>query len=730
MTGDTALRDLAAWAGIADEYIDIWGRHHPTSDHTRTALLHAMRIDTTDVQRALEALRDRDWVNGLPPVLVVNDAAIPYDIAIYVAASHEDEIYTWTLTLETGQVLHGELRPSDLQRTDERVIHNQRHHAFCFPWTQKLPLGYHRFTCEGPRMNAALRLIVAPDRCYQPTAVAGNARVWGLALQLYAVRTQRNWGIGDFGDLEAALEIAARSGAAVVGVNPLHALFLSNPAHCSPYSPSSRLFLNPMYLDVEATAGFHECTQARARVASGEFQTRLRALRTDELIDYPGVAAAKLEVLELVYAQFTSPENANREEVHRFVRWQRDRGETLERFCVYHALQEHLQKQDSALWGWPAWPQAYRDPAAREVAAFVRANRPRIDFFAWLQWQCERQLDQVGKRALDLGLAIGLYRDLAVSVDRAGAEAWSFQDLYAADVSIGAPPDDFSLNGQNWGLPPMIPQRLQELGYEPLTALLRENMRGSGALRIDHVMGLMRLFCIPANAPASEGTYVYYPLHDLLAIVALESQRHRCLVIGEDLGTVPDELRSALAPLGVLSYRLLMFEKESDGSYKLPERYPRHALVAPTTHDLPTLAGLWCGRDLEVRASLNMFPPGTDRSERLARRAEDRVQLLLALERVHLLPEGMSVQAAAAAPMTPQLALAIFRYLGRAPAQVLMVQLEDVFGQLDQVNLPGTTDQHPNWRRKLAFDLEQWLDDPRLPALADALRHERGDSTR
>jgi (1->4)-alpha-D-glucan 1-alpha-D-glucosylmutase len=726
MSEESALRALAELTGIAAEYVDIWGRHHPTSTETRAALLRAMRIDTSHPQRALETLRNRDWINGLRPVLVVNDAATPYNIALYVAARHEHEVHNWTLTLENGRVLHGELRPADLQPIEERVIRNRHYHAFGFTLKQRLPLGYHRFALAGPQMNATLRLIVTPSHCYRPAAVSGEGRVWGLALQLYAVRSQRNWGIGDFTDLKAALEVASRSGAGVVGVNPLHALFPSNPAHCSPYSPSSRLFLNPMYLDVETVYGFADCTPARELAASGEFQARLRALRADELIDYPGVSAAKFEVLELVYAHFSSRANAGSEDARRFLRWQREAGETLERFCTYHALHEHFLKQDAALWGWPVWPAEYRDPASPQVAAFVRAHRQRVDFFAWLQWQCEVQLEAVGHHAWNLGLGVGVYQDLAVSVDRAGAEAWSFQDLFASEVSIGAPPDDFSLNGQNWGLPPMIPRRLEELSYEPFIAMLRTNMRASGALRIDHAMGLMRLFCIPPNASAADGTYVYYPLRDLLAILALESQRNQCMVIGEDLGTVPDELRASLAPLGVLSYRLLLFEKESDGSYKLPEHYPRQALVAATTHDLPTLAGFWVGHDLEVRASQNMFPSDADRSERLVRRAEERVRLLLALERTQLLPEGMTVQPVGAPEMTPQLAAAIFKYLARTPSQLMVVQPEDVFGQLDQVNLPGTTDQYPNWRRKLAINLEQWLEHPRLAAVADGLRTERG----
>src|SRR5689334_20679397 len=441
MNHHDALRALGELAGIASEYVDIWGRHHPTSDRTRTALLQAMRIDTEDPQRSLHSLRDRDWTLGIKPVLVVNDAASPYHITLYVAARYEHELHSWTLTLEGGQVLHGEVRPSDLERIDERVIRNRRYHAYSFAWRQRLPLGYHRFTWQGPGTDATLRLIIAPGRCYRPTALEGNGRVWGLALQLYAVRSQRNWGIGDFTDLKSALDIAARNGAGVVGVNPCHALFRSNPAHSSPYSPPSRLFLNPLYLDVEAVAGYRECGAASERVAGAEFQARLRALRADELIDYPGVAAAKLEVLGLIFAQFSARTHGGSEEARRFRRWQREAGETLERFCTYQALHEHFLKHDSSLWGWPVWPPEYREPGSPAVTAFIRSHRNRIDLFAWLQWQCEQQLEAAGTHAWNLGLGVGVYQDLAVSVDRAGAETWAFQDLYAGDVSVGAPPD-------------------------------------------------------------------------------------------------------------------------------------------------------------------------------------------------------------------------------------------------------------------------------------------------
>ncbi len=718
------LDALCELTGIASDYSDIWGHRHVTPESTRLELLSAMGIDVRDVQRALDERLNRDWLAGLRPVVVVNAPVTPYSIELYVALRRDQEPHTWTLRLESGQVHRGTIRPAQLERTAERVIADERYGQYGFLWQKRLPLGYHRFSVEGLGLQASMPLIVTPSACYRPQALSDRRRLWGPALQLYAVRSQRNWGIGDFTDLKTIVERSAAAGASIVGVNPLHALFPSKPQHCSPYSPSSRLFVNMLYLDVEAVSGFQDSPTARELVTSGEFQAHLRALRAEELVDYSAVTSAKLQVLELVYEAFHTQRTSNAWQA--FVQWQRNAGQTLERFCLYHALQEHFQHQDAGVWDWPVWPPQYRDPASPAVAEFARANRRRVDFFAWLQWQCALQLEVVGRRAWDLGFGVGAYGDLAVSVDRAGAEVWSFQDLYASGVSIGAPPDDFNMKGQDWGLPPMIPRRLVDLGYAPFIALLRANMRNAGALRIDHVMALLRLFWVLPGKSPSEGAYVYYPLHDLLGILALESQRNHCMVIGEDLGNVPDELRAALAPLGVLSYRVLLFEKEADGSFKPPSAYPFQAVVAASTHDLPTLKGFWLGHDIDVRASLGLFPSEEERSAQLVRRAEERARLLLALEREHLLPAGMSVHSSSAPEMTPELVLAILIYLARTPSQVMVVQAEDVLGQLEQVNLPGTTDKYANWRRKLPLNLEEWADDPRMPVFRQALQQERG----
>ena len=727
----SALDRLCALAGIAPEYNDIWGARRRAPDETRVALLQAMGIvaDAAGIEGALKEREDRSWRRGLPPVSVQREDAVPYRWEICCDERRRGQAHRFSLALESGEVRSGEFRPADLPPLAERVIDGARCFKVAFEWRDRLPLGYHRFTLQQPDGTApsVLTLIIVPRRCYMPPALEGGARVWGPALQLYAMRSARNWGIGDFTDLGKAIEVAGRAGAGIVGVNPLHALFPHNPDHISPYSPSSRVYLNALYLDVEAVPEFPECETARTAMAAPEFQSRLRALRATELVDYRGVAEAKLWALRAIFDHFRSrhllPRTARGDA---FLAYQRSGGESLARFALYQALQEDFHARDENVWGWPVWPEPYRDPASPQVRAFLEANRERVDFHAWLQWIAEEQLGACGRRSWELGLGVGLYQDLAISVDRAGAETWAWQGVYAEFASIGSPPDDFNLNGQDWGLPPPIPAALADSAYAPFVATLRANMRHAGALRIDHVMGLMRLFWIPPGGKPADGTYVHYPFQDLVGVLALESVRNRCLVVGEDLGTVPDAVRETLAPLGVLSYRLLLFEKERDGGFKAPAAYPAQALVAASTHDLPTLRSLWIGHDLDLRAKLGLYPSEAQRERQVEERAQDRARLLVALEREGLLPAGVTVHPVSAPEMTPELARALHVYLARSPAQVMMVQMEDVLGQLEQVNLPATSAEYPNWQRKLPLNLEEWSADARVTALAEALRRERG----
>ena len=680
-----ALERRAARYGIAPGFHDIWGQPHAASDATLAALL---------AQFGPEAEHPRE----LPPAAAIEARAARWSLPLGIAG--EARTLRWRVLEEGGATHEGEAHCAPP--------------GFRLELTLSLPPGYHRLSVAG--LSGETLLIAAPPRCYRPPALADGGRVWGPAVQLYALRSERNWGIGDFGDLAKLVELAAERGAGIIGLNPLHALFPHNPAHASPYSPSSRLQLNVLYVDVEAIDEFRECEPAQRRVRSAEFQARLGKLRAAPLVDYVGVAAAKFEVLELLYAHFRE-----RGLSAAFREFQDKSGPALRLHATYDALQAHFHAQAPATWGWPVWPEAFRSHDSPEVARFAGEHLERIEYYEYLQWQAERQLAQVSERCRARGLAVGLYLDLAVSVDRAGSDTWTQQECYALGASVGAPPDEFNPSGQNWGLPPLRPDRLRAQGYRLFIETLRENMRDAGALRIDHVMGLMRLFWIPAEQSAAEGTYVSYALDEMMAIVALESERQRCMVIGEDLGTVAEEMRAVLARYEVLSYRLLYFERGAGGIFKPSAEYPRDALVAVSTHDLATLAGWWVGRDLRLRLELGLFPNEAVFEKQLIDRAQERVRLMLALQHAGLLPPTLAPDVTGSQTLTPALAEAIHAFVAAAPSRVMMVQLEDVIGATEQANMPGTTEQHPNWKRKLPETLERLAADERLRSLAATL---------
>jgi (1->4)-alpha-D-glucan 1-alpha-D-glucosylmutase len=528
-------------------------------------------------------------------------------------------------------------------------------------------------------------------------------RLWGLSVQLYTLRSPRNWGIGDFTDLEELVTLAAEQGAAFVGLNPLHALFPANPHHVSPYSPSSRLFLNYIYLDITAVHDYYEHDEPRALVDGGEFQARLAKLRETEFVDYPGVAALKLEVLRLLYKGFVARHlGASTPRAKSFLVFLDEQGDDLIEQAAYDAIYSRFFAQTPEAGTWRRWPDSYRDPDQEQVRKFIRDNSEEVRFYQYLQWLSDQQLASVQRTAIEAGMPIGLYRDLAVGVDGGGAEAWAEQTSYSFEASVGAPPDPLALHGQDWGLPPLNPHRLRESGYSTFMKIIRSNMRHCGALRIDHVMSLFRLWWVPKGDSATNGAYVYYPLHDLLGILALESQRNRCLVVGEDLGTVPDQIRTALPEANVYSYKVVYFEKDRHNRFKPPRDYVHRAMATVTTHDLPTLAGWWEGIDLEMRDALKLFPTGEIRDSEYASRDYDRQVLLEALQQAGNLPEGMSADPASAPGITHALSTAVHVQLASSNAALMVVQPEDLILMREPVNVPGTTDQYPNWRRKLS----------------------------
>ncbi len=721
--------------GIELEYWDIWGKRHVVSDETKKVLLASMGIsveDDWDMEAAIAAREEEVWLRTVEPVLVVEEKEQPALIPLIFDEQEALTSVDWLLEEENGSRQWGSFLPGELEVEDSRNMGSTVRNRYLFPLPVTPGPGYHRFSVtiasQPEHSQPPMRLIVVPEACYTPPGLEEGRRTWGPSLQLYSVRSRRNWGMGDFTDLETLVEECSRMGAGILGVNPLHTLFPQNPHHISPYSPSTRLYLHHLYLDVEAVPDFAHCSEAREMALDPAFQARLSQLRNEEFVPYPEVHACKKQILERLYRHFREYHLAgDSERGGAFRDFQARGGEDLYLYGVFEALQEHFKALDDHTWGWPVWPEEYRDARSDAVASFAQSNAERVEFYQYLVWESERQLASVGQRSLECGLTVGLYQDLAVGVDGAGFETWAFQGLYALNARAGAPPDDFNLHGQDWGLPPFIPHRLRENAYEQFIQILRSNMRYSGALRIDHVMGFMRLFWVPPGKKPLEGTYVRYPFQDLLGILALESHRSHCLIIGEDLGTVPQEVRETLAARNVLSYRLLYFEKEEGGDFKLPSDYPAGALVAVSTHDLPTVRGFWKGRDIAVRTELNLFPTKKLREDQIVGRAQDRARLLLALEGEELLPESLvHVDSGLVAEMTSELIMAIHRYLCRTPSKVFMVQLEDLLGQVEQANLPGTVNEHPNWRRKLPLDLESLRGHQVLRETARFIQKERG----
>ena len=526
--------------------------------------------------------------------------------------------------------------------------------------------GYHQLRREED--GHLVRLIVSPGTCFLPE----DLRAWGWAAQLYAVRSRQSWGMGDLADLGRLGRWSSAQGAGMALVNPLHAAMPVGPQQASPYSPSSRCFRNPLYLRVEEVPG-----AASAGAGLEELAAAGRALNDSRRIDRDEVWRLKSSALEDLWEGFAGDPD--------FERYCEEEGPALAGYATFCALAEEHGLP------WTSWPASLRDPDGPDVAEFVARARRRIRYHQWLQWLLDAQLGRAGE-------AIGVVQDLAIGVDPAGADAWLWQDCFALDMRVGAPPDEFAAAGQNWGLPPFDPWQLRAAAYEPFITTLRAVFRHAGGVRIDHVMGLFRLFWVPEGASAADGVYVRYPWRDLLGILALESWRAGAWVVGEDLGTVEPFVREELARRRVLSYRLVWFEPDP------PPSYPAQALAAVTTHDLPTVAGLWSGADLAEQQELGQ-EPNVESTEAIRKRLVQWTGL------------------AADAPVD-EVVCRTYGLLAQAPSMVVAAVLDDALGVAERPNLPGTTTERPdNWCLALPSPLEDVEADPRVAAVVAAVGH-------
>jgi 4-alpha-glucanotransferase len=528
-------------------------------------------------------------------------------------------------------------------------------------------------------------------------------RSWGVAVQLYQLRSARNWGIGDFADLEDLAVRLGGMGADFIGLNPLHAMFLADPARCSPFSPSNRRFLNPLYLAVDRIEGFDPAMIDKEEV---------ERLRQTDLVDYPGVAEAKLRALEAVWRGLGQPDATDD--------FRRRNGADLDRHALFDALSAHMVAAGHGA-GWAAWPDEWRDPDGEHVAQFAGDHGADIAFYRWLQDQADRQLARARDACKAAGMGIGLYLDVAVGEAGDGSGSWGQPDVLA-DVRIGAPPDYFNEGGQDWGLAPLSPAAMAASRAAPFGALMAGVMARAGAVRIDHALGLWQLFLIPEGAGAEAGTYARYPLDDMLRALAAASRDSETLVIGEDLGNVPPGFREMMEAANILSYRILFFERDKDGGFLPPEEYPGKALACLSTHDLPTFLGWWAGRDIELRTEFDLISPETAREQTEARPGERR-DLVRALVRAGLL-EDEGIADSEQAPL--DLVVAAHRFVARTPARLMAVRLEDLAGDDRPVNLPSTADEYPNWRPKLPGTIDEITGSDTFGAIVAGIRAERG----
>jgi 4-alpha-glucanotransferase len=698
-----ALARLAGMKGVSTEFWDFHGRHRVTSAATIRTALGALGVPATTEEEVSASIEEHElapWREVLPDSVVVargRESRVPVSVPLGTQVTVHVDLEDggrWELS---GAAEPPEMRPVDGVQTARL--------EYLLP--ADLPLGWHEIVVESSSFRPRRApLAVTPARLEAPFPDGG--RGWGMAVQLYSVRSQRSWGLGDAADLAELSALAGDLGADFVLVNPLHAAQPVGPMSPSPYLPLTRRFVNPIYLRPEE---IHEATYLsgpeRSLVQWAADEVR-HLNTTNEPLDRDAVWAAKLQALEVIFAAGRS---ATRQRA--FERFRVEEGEGLEDFAVWCALYEDQL-------GSP-WPVELTDPASPQVALKRAELAHRVEFFAWLQWVIDEQLATAQRAAKESGMALGIMHDLAVGVDPQGAERWSGQEVFAAGIEVGAPPDMYNQQGQNWSQPPWRPDALARTAYAPLRQMLRTVLRHAGAIRIDHVIGLFRLWWIPVGTPADQGTYVRYDHDAMVGVLLLEAHRAGATVIGEDLGTVEPWVRDYLAERGVAGTQVFWFEKDDDGGPKRPEDYRHQALATVDTHDLPPVAGYLADEHVDLREKLGLLVEPVEKV-----RAESALERRRAIDRLReygLVGED---------PSEREVLEALHAYIAMTPSSLVGVSLVDAVGERRTQNQPGTDQEYPNWRIPLADGTEQvvLLDDlhdhPRVRSLVSAVNRAMG----
>ncbi len=691
-----SLNALSDAVGILPSYIDVRGRVCHAEDSTREAILASLGLDVSTeeaTERSLQREHERRHCVLSPTRVGLSGEirSLTIDGEALAAEGLVGGEWHAVVELESGE------RVGSSGRLPQEVTGN-----ISLPLGGVLPLGYHDVSLRlagraGASQRERQRLIVVPRACPDPATRLRGSRGVGILANLYTVRSDRSWGHGDLTDLGELVDWAGDLGVAFVGTNPLHAV-TNRPGGIGPYSPVSRLFRNVLYIDVRKVPELDWTPTVREVVGSPAFRAELRQLRASDFIEHERVLAAKTAVLRQLHREFSSRHrDAETRRGRDYRRYVESQGQALDDFATFCALQDELAEDD-----WRRWPPAYHDADGTAVRSFRRRHVEPVDFHRYLQFEADRQLGRVAARAKRL-LPIGLYQDLALGSAPGGCDTWANRERFVHDVSLGAPRDPFAPQGQNWGLPPLDPRRLKEDGYEEWIRLVRAALAHTGALRLDHVMGLFRQYWIPSGFPATDGAYVRFPAADLLGILALESSRAGAIVIGEDLGTVPAEVPGELRRWGILSTRVLYFERDPERGFRPASSYPENAMVAVDTHDLVPLAGFCRGRDIVLRHESGLST-GTDA---LATRERERSQLV---ER--LVTDG-ALTSAISNPTEDEICAAAHRFLCKTPSRLVGISLDDLAAETEPVNLPGASPQsYPSWSRRMGLSLRAMRQSP------------------
>ncbi|MDY6950895.1 MAG: 4-alpha-glucanotransferase [Thermodesulfobacteriota bacterium] len=729
---------LAVSCGIEPEYVDNWGRSQRTSLHTKRAILTSMGLEVDSEVQARAAYHGREKARQtrmVEPTIVARLSSLPKGLVFQIPVEDPGSSVG-----SACQDLEGTLDVSDEQAMVQRFHFTSKDLLVCektervwqrweLPFPRLKALGYYRFhlsvRCKEKRWSESVFVAICPDKAYVPPALQGKGRAAGIALSLYGIRSHRNWGVGDFGDLKEMVRwVAEDLHGSVIGLNPLHALYNRRPYNTSPYLPMSRFYRNPIYLDIPAMEDYEASPEAQELVRAWEAQGVLAELRASDTVQYERVIGLKLKVLRRVFKAFlknhwleTSGQSKRQKGLRRYIEKE---GPLLENFATYCALDTNMRAKDPEMWTWSAWPPQYRRPDSEAVRGFQKEEQHEILFHKYVQWQVEKQLKEVQDYAETLGTCVGLYHDLALAVDRFSADCWAYQDLFLPGLRVGAPPDAFSLNGQDWGFPPMNMEKLRETGYGLFIKELQKNCAFAGSLRIDHVMRFFHLYCIPEGSPPCKGAYLSQPFEDLLNIVTLESVRNQVMIVGEDLGTVPDHTRHTLRKRDIFSYRLLYFEKDDQGSPIWPNDYPELAVVTVGTHDLPTLAGFWTHRDIKVRKEAGLFQEEGAEAPLAVEREADKERIVALFQDLGLLAQEKGAEVYA--EVSGELHNAVVGFLALTSAKLFILSQEDLFKVRDQQNLPGTTVEYPNWSMKARYTVEELGSEPRATAFGAMFR--------